>query len=306
MQHYLIQRLLLSVPVVLGVTMIVFAILFLTPGDPVRTMAGPRAAEERLQEIRVQLGLDRPWPEQYVRWLGRALQGDLGVSIASKRPVAQLIGEQLPFTLRLTLTAFTIGTLLGIALGVLAAVKQNSWLDYLITYTSLFWFSMPGFWLGLMFILIFGLWLRWTPISGHQASGALILPALTMALPQMGSLARLVRTEILEVLREPYIKTAHAKGLHPAWVLYRHALRNALIPVAVLLFLSIPWLLGGAVIVETIFAWPGMGRLMYQALTQKDFPVVQGLLLIIALSTVIANLLGDVTTALLDPRIEQA
>jgi len=306
MQHYLIQRLLLSVPVVLGVTMIVFAILFLTPGDPVRTMAGPRAAEERLQEIRVQLGLDRPWPEQYVRWLGRALQGDLGVSIASKRPVAQLIGEQLPFTLRLTLTAFTIGTLLGFALGVLAAVKQNSWLDYLITYTSLFWFSMPGFWLGLMFILIFGLWLRWTPISGHQASGALILPALTMALPQMGSLARLVRTEILEVLREPYIKTAHAKGLHPAWVLYRHALRNALIPVAVLLFLSIPWLLGGAVMVETIFAWPGMGRLMYQALTQKDFPVVQGLLLIIALSTVIANLLGDVTTALLDPRIEQA
>lgn len=306
MQQYLIQRLLLAIPVVLGVTMIVFAILFLTPGDPIRTMAGERAAEERIQEIRTQLGLDRPWPEQYLRWLGRAVQGDLGISIAAKRPVAQLIREQLPFTLRLTLTALTIGTVLGVILGVLAAVNQHTWLDHLITLTSLFWFSMPGFWLGLMLMLIFGLWLRWTPISGARGATALILPALALALPQMGSLARLVRTEMLEVLREDYIKTAHAKGVHPVWVLYRHALRNALIPVAVLLFLSIPWLLGGAVVVESIFAWPGMGRLMYQALTQKDFPVVQGLLLMIALSTVIANLLGDIVTTLLDPRIEQA
>jgi len=306
MQHYLTQRLLLAIPVVLGVTLIVFAILFLTPGDPIRTMAGERAAEERVQEIRAQLGLDRPWPEQYLRWVGRVLQGDLGISIAAKRPVAQLIREQLPFTLRLTLTALTIGTVLGVILGVLAAVKQNTWLDHLINFTSLFWFSMPGFWLGLMLMLVFGLWLRWTPISGARGATALILPALTLALPQMGSLARLVRTEMLEVLREEYIKTAHAKGVHPIWVFYRHALRNALIPVAVLLFLSIPWLLGGAVVVESIFAWPGMGRLMYQALTQKDFPVVQGLLLIIALSTVIANLLGDIATTLLDPRIEQA
>lgn len=306
MQQYLTQRLLLAIPVVLGVTMIVFAILFLTPGDPIRTMAGERASEERVQEIRTQLGLDRPWPEQYLRWLGRIARGDLGISIAAKRPVAQLICEQLPFTLRLTLTALTIGTVLGIVLGVLAAVKQNSWLDHLINFTSLFWFSMPGFWLGLMLMLVFGLWLRWTPISGARGMAALVLPSLTLALPQMGSLARLVRTEMLEVLREEYIKTAHAKGVHPVWIFYRHALRNALIPVAVLLFLSVPWLLGGAVVVESIFAWPGMGRLMYQALTQKDFPVVQGLLLIIALSTVIANLLGDLATTLLDPRIEQA
>ena len=306
MQQYLTQRLLLALPVVLGVTMIVFAILFLTPGDPIRTMAGERASEERVQEIRAQLGLDRPWPEQYLRGVGRVVQGDLGISIAAKRPVAHLIREQLPFTLRLTLTALTIGTVLGVILGVLAAVKQNTWLDHLITFTSLFWFSMPGFWLGLMLMLVFGLWLRWTPISGARGATALILPALTLALPQMGSLARLVRTEMLEVLHEEYIKTAHAKGVHPLWVFYRHALRNALIPVAVLLFLSIPWLLGGAVVVESIFAWPGMGRLMYQALTQKDFPVVQGLLLIIALSTVIANLLGDIATTLLDPRIEQA
>ncbi len=305
MQQYLLQRLLFAIPVVVGVTGIVFAILFLTPGDPIRTMAGERASEERVQEIRAQLGLDRPWPEQYLRWLGRAIQGDLGVSIAMKRPVTQLIGEQLPYTLRLTLTALSVGTLLGVILGVAAAVQQGSWLDHLISLTSLFWFSMPGFWLGLMLMLLFGLWLRWTPISGAKGSGALVLPVLTMALPQMGSLARLVRSEMLEVLQEEYIKTAHAKGVHPLWVLYRHALRNALIPVAVLIFLSLPWLLGGAVVVETIFAWRGMGRLMYQALNQKDFPVVQGLLLIIALSTVVANLLGDIVTALLDPRIEQ-
>lgn len=305
MQQYLIQRLLLSIPVVLGVTVIVFAILFLTPGDPIRTMAGERASEERVQEIRAQLGLDRPWPEQYMRWLGRAVQGDLGISIAAKRPVVQLIREQLPFTLRLTLTAMTLGTLLGVILGVIAAVKQHSWLDHLITLTSLFWFSMPSFWLGLMLMLIFGLWLRWTPISGARGSGALVLPVLTMALPQMGSLARLVRSEMLDVLQDEYIRTAHAKGVPPIWVLYRHALRNALIPVTVLIFLSLPWLLGGAVVVESIFAWPGMGRLMYQALNQKDFPVVQGLLLIIALSTVLANLLSDIATSLLDPRIEQ-
>lgn len=306
MQHYLTQRLLLSVPVVLGVTMIVFAILFLTPGDPVRAMAGDRASEERVQEIRAQLGLDRPWPAQYLRWLGRAVQGDLGISIAAKRPVTELIREQLPFTVRLTLTALSIGTVLGVLLGVVAAVKQNTWVDRLITFTSLFWFSMPNFWLGLMLILVFGLWLRWTPISGARGSAALILPALTMALPQMGSLARLVRTEMLEVLHDEYIRTAHAKGVHPVWVFYRHALRNALIPVAVLIFLGLPWLLGGAIVIETIFAWPGMGRLMYQALTQKDFPVVQGLLLLIALATVLTNLLGDVVTALLDPRIEPA
>ena len=306
MQHDLTQRLLLSVPVVLGVTMIVFAILFLTPGDPVRAMAGDRASEERVQEIRAQLGLDRPWPAQYLRWLGRAVQGDLGISIAAKRPVTELIREQLPFTVRLTLTALSIGTVLGVLLGVVAAVKQNTWVDRLITFTSLFWFSMPNFWLGLMLILVFGLWLRWTPISGARGSAALILPALTMALPQMGSLARLVRTEMLEVLHDEYIRTAHAKGVHPVWVFYRHALRNALIPVAVLIFLGLPWLLGGAIVIETIFAWPGMGRLMYQALTQKDFPVVQGLLLLIALATVLTNLLGDVVTALLDPRIEPA
>ncbi len=259
-----------------------------------------------MAEIRTQLGLDRPILQQYARWLWHVVQGDLGLSIAGKRPVAQIIGERLPFTLRLALISLGVSVVLGIPLGVLAAVKHRQGLDHLITFSSLFWFSLPGFWLGLMLILIFGLGLRWLPISGHQGAAALVLPVMTLALPQMGILARLMRTEMLEVLQGEYIKTAHAKGLHPLWVIYRHALRNALIPVVVLLFLSLPWLIGGAVVIETIFAWPGVGRLMVQALTQKDFPVVQGLLLVIALTTVLANLLGDIVTTLLDPRTQEA
>lgn len=303
MQQYLIQRLLLAIPVVLSVTVIVFTILHLTPGDPVRIMAGDRASEERLEEIRTQLGLDQPVPRQYVRWLGKVVQGDLGVSIAAKRPVADMIGERLLLTLRLALTALIVSVLLGIPLGMVAATKHNRWLDYLISYTSLFWFSMPSFWLGLMFILTFGIRLRWLPISGHKGVAALVLPALTLALPQMGALVRLTRAAMLEVLNEDYIVTARAKGLSLPLVYFRHALRNALVPVTTLLFLSLPWLFGGAVIVETIFAWPGMGRLLYESLLKKDFPVVQGLILIFALSTVAANLLGDVVAAWLDPRI---
>ena len=306
MQQYIIQRLMLSIPVLLGVTGIVFAILHLMPGDPVRIMAGARASEERVQEIRLQLGLEQPVPLQYVRWLGKVVQGDLGTSIASKRSVAQLIGERLPFTLRLTLTSLLVSLVLGISLGVWAAIQHQRWPDYLISYSSLFWFSIPGFWLGLMLILVFGLWLRWTPISGQQGVYALVLPVLSLALPQMGSLARLVRTEMLEVMGEDFLRTAHAKGLHPQIIYYRHALRNALIPVTVLLFLGLPWLFGGSVVIETIFAWPGLGRMMYQALLQKDFPVVQGLLLIFALITVLANLMSDMATTLLDPRIAQA
>ena len=303
MQQYITQRLLLSIPVLLGITAIVFAILHLMPGDPVRIMAGARASEARVQEIRLQLGLEQPIALQYLRWLGKVARGDLGTSIASKRSVAQIIGERIFFTLRLMVTTLIISVTLGIGLGVLAAIQHQKWPDHLITSLSLFSFSMPGFWLGLMLILVFGLWLRWTPLSGHQGVGALVLPSLTLALPDVGVLARLVRAEMLEVMGEEYLRTAHAKGLPPRLVYYRHALRNALIPVSVILFLSLPWLLGGAVVVEIIFAWPGMGRLMVESLLQKDFPVVQGLLLIFALSTVLANLLSDLVVVLLDPRI---
>lgn len=303
MWQYLIQRLLLAIPVVLCVTVIVFAILHLTPGDPVRIMAGNRASEERLEEIRVQLGLDRPIPEQYLRWLGNIVQGDMGTSIALKRPVAEIIGERVVSTLRLTLTAMVMSVVIGIPLGMLAAVKHKQWLDHVISYAALFWFSIPSFWLGLMLILVFGIWLQWMPISGDQGVASLILPTLTLALPQVATLARLARGEMLEVLNMDYLVTAESKGLPPRIVYFRHALRNALIPVVTLLFLSVPWLFGGAVIVETIFAWPGMGRLMYDSLLKKDFPVLQGLILIFALCTVISNMLGDFAAVWLDPRI---
>ncbi|MCA9996034.1 MAG: ABC transporter permease [Anaerolineales bacterium] len=302
MYQYLAQRFLLAIPVVLCVTAVVFAILQLVPGDPVRIMAGNRASEERLDEIREQLGLDQPIATQYGRWLGQVLQGDMGVSIALKRPVAEVIVERFPFTLRLTFTALVVSLLLGIPLGVLAATKHNQWLDHLISYVSLFWFSMPGFWLGMMLIVIFGIRLRWTPISGHEGALALVLPTLTLSLPQMGALARLTRSAMLEVLGENYILVARAKGLPLRIVYFRHALRNALVPITTLLFLSLPLIFGGAVIIETIFGWPGIGRLMYDALLKKDFPIVQGLLLIFALSTVVANILGDVVAARLDPR----
>ncbi|MCB0183997.1 MAG: ABC transporter permease, partial [Caldilineaceae bacterium] len=262
MQQYLTQRLLLSIPVIIGVTVIVFAILHLTPGDPVRIMAGPRASEERIQEIRAQLGLDRPIYQQYTRWLWRVAQGDLGISIASKQPVSQMIGERLPLTLRLSLMALVLSVTVGIPLGVFAAVNHQRWLDHLITFCSLFFFSIPAFWLGLMLILCFSLWLRWTPISGYQGLAALILPTLTLALPQSGAMARFVRTEMLDVLQAEYMKTAHAKGLQPRLVLYRHALRNALIPLVTIVTFELPAMFGGAILTETVFAWPGIGRLM--------------------------------------------
>lgn len=303
MRHYATQRLLLVIPVMLGVTAIVFAILHLTPGDPLRILAGDRVPEEQLEQLRVELGLDRPIPVQYIYWLGDVLRGDLGDSLALKRPVAQIISERLPFTLRLSLSSMVFSLALGIPLGLLAAVWHNRWPDHLSSNLSVFWFSMPSFWLGLMFILAFGIRLGWAPISGYDGPRALVLPVLTLGLPQMGALMRLVRAEVLEVLGSEYITFAHSKGLTLQLVYFRHVLRNALIPITALLFLSLPWLLGGAVIVETIFGWPGMGRLMVDSLFKKDFPVIQGLVLFFALGTVLSNLLGDLVSARLDPRI---
>jgi ABC-type dipeptide/oligopeptide/nickel transport system permease component len=303
MRRYLLSRFAAAIPVVLGVTIIVFSILHLTPGDPVSLIAGPRASVERLEEIRVELGLDKPFHIQYLRWLADVLRGDFGRSLSMKRPAAELIIERLPYTLELTVTALITSVLLGIPLGVASAVKQYTVMDHISMGVALFWLSMPGFWLGLMLMLLFGLRLGWLPISGSMGITSLILPALTLGLPQVGMIARLMRSEMLEVLREDYVKTARAKGLREFLVMYKHVLRNAIIPVMVILFLAIPWLISGAVVVETVFAWPGMGRLMYRAILIKDFPIVQGVILIIAILTVICNFLGDVVTGLLDPRI---
>ncbi len=303
MKRYVLTRLAAAIPVILGATVVVFSILYLTPGDPVRLMLGDRISPERIEEVRRQLGLDQPIYVQYVRWLMGALRGNFGISIAAKRSASQLIFERLPYTLELTMTAMAISILLGIPIGVVSAVKQYTIVDHVSMAAALFWLSMPGFWLGLMLMLLFGLRLGWVPISGSSGIKSLILPALTLGLPQIGMLARLMRSEMLEVLREDYIMTARAKGLKEFLVMYKHALRNAITSVIVYLFLGIPWLISGSVVVEMIFAWPGMGRLMYQAILTKDFPIVQGVIFIIAILTVLFNLLGDIATGFLDPRI---
>jgi peptide/nickel transport system permease protein len=303
MKRYVLTRLAAAIPVILGVTVVVFSILYLTPGDPVRLMLGDRISPERIEEVRRQLGLDQPICVQYVRWLTGALRGNFGISIVAKRSASQLIFERLPYTLELTVTAMVISILLGIPIGVVSAVKQYTIVDHVSMAAALFWLSMPGFWLGLMLMLLFGLRLGWVPISGSSGIKSLILPALTLGLPQIGMLARLMRSEMLEVLREDYIMTARAKGLQEFLVMYKHALRNAITSVIVYLFLGIPWLISGSVVVEMIFAWPGMGRLMYQAILTKDFPIVQGVIFIIAILTVLFNLLGDIATGFLDPRI---
>ena len=303
MRRYVLTRLAAAIPVVLGATVVVFSIMHLTPGDPVKLIVGPRASSERIEEMRKQLGLDQPIHIQYVRWLSGALRGDFGMSISAKRAASRLIFERLPYTLELTATALAISVLLGIPIGVASAVRQYTAVDHVSMAAALFWLSMPQFWLGLMLMLLFGLWLGWVPISGSSGIKSLIMPALTLGLPEIGLLARLMRSEMLEVLREDYIMTARAKGLREFLVTYKHALRNAVISVMVYLFLQIPWLVGGAVVVETVFAWPGMGRLMYKAILTKDFPIVQGVIFIIAILTILCNLLGDIVTGFLDPRI---
>jgi peptide/nickel transport system permease protein len=303
MLRYILKRLLFAIPVILGVTLIAFLILYLTPGDPVDIMLGSRATPEAKAALRAQLGLDKPIPVQYGIWLSNIARGDFGKSLISKQPVVKSIADRLPYTLALTLTALLLSVIVGIPVGVLAAIKQNSVVDHVSMGAAMFFYSVPNFWLGLMLMLIFSLTLQWLPVSGAYEWKSLILPALALGLPQIGSIARLMRAETLEVKREEYVLTARAKGVSEWIVTFKHILRNAAIPVIVVLFLALPWLIGGSVVIETIFAWPGMGQLMYQAILQKDFPVIQALLLIIAFLTVAFNLMGDVVAGLMDPRI---
>ena len=304
MKRYIFTRLASLILVLLGATVIVFSILHLTPGDPVTLILGSdRVSPERVQELREELGLDRPLFIQYFLWLSGALRGDLGKSIAQKVSVSELIIERLPNTLKLAISAWLLAIIIGIPIGLFSAVKQYTAADHILMGLALFWFSVPAFWLGLMLMLFFGLKLGWFPISGHGGFKSLVLPVLTLGLPAVGMLARLTRSEVLEVYREDYIITARAKGLTEFIVMNKHALRNAVAPVIVYLFLRIPWFIGGAVVVETIFAWPGIGRLMYKAILTKDFPIVQGVIFIISIMTVLSNLIGDIVTGILDPRI---
>jgi len=303
--RYAVKKILIGIPVVFFVTVILFVIMQLMPGDPIDLILPPgsRVSEERIQEIKRAWGLDKPLFVQYFYWLSHILRGDFGYSYVTKLPVSDLLYARIPYTLELMLTSQVLAYLLGIPLGVIAALRRAGLADSLIMVGTAVLWSTPGYWLGIMLMLTFGFYLRVLPISGAFSPASIVLPVATLTLPYLAMVARLMRTEMLEVLSEDYIRTAWAKGLPSRRVVLRHALRNALIPVTVLFFLELPWLLGGAVVVEVVFAWPGMGTLLYESIVRQDYPVVMAIIFIIAILTVICNTLGDIVSAILDPRI---
>jgi len=312
-RRYLARRLLLLVPVLAGVSVVIFMVLHLSPGDPVEIMLGSQATQEDRARLRAELGLDQPLHVQYGRWLGHVTRGDLGRSLWMKRPVLDEVLGRFKATLVLTGTALLLSSLAGVALGVASAIRPNSVLDRLSAVASLFGASMPTFWLGIVLMVIFALGLGWLPASGMYAAygggdlrdllAHLVLPAVTLAAASVTIIARLTRATMLETLGQDYIRTARAKGVVERAVVLRHGLKNALIPIVTVVGVQAGYLLGGAVLTETVFAWPGVGTLMVQGILARDFPLVQGCVLVVALSFVLVNLAVDLLYAWLDPRI---
>ena len=310
MTRYILRRLLQTVPVLLGVSLLAFAIMHVVPGDPVRLIAGPDAPESVVMRVRAELGLERPLYVQYWSFLSRALQGDLGRSLRSRSSVTGEIWSRFPATLELTTVSMAMAVLVGIPLGLVAAVRRSSWLDYLATGASLSSLSMPIFWVAIVSIWLFSLQLGWLPVSGRagpfwewEGFRHIVLPAATLATTSVAIISRLTRSGMLDVLGREYVTTARAKGVSPLHVVGKHALANALIPVVTVVGLQYGFLLGGAVVTETIFAWPGVGRLAMTAILQRDYPVVQGCVLLVAVVFVLVNLGVDILYGWLDPRI---
>lgn len=306
MLKYILRRCLMLVPVVLGVTLIIFVIMKLTPGDPILNVYGiqPTGDQSYIAELRDKLGLDDPIYLQYSKFLWRLIQGDLGRSIASNKPVLSLISEALPNTLVLILSAVAIAALMGIPIGVISAVRQGTRIDHTIRIASIFAVSMPDFWLALVLMLVFSYYLGLTPIAGHGTIQHLILPSSTLGIGMSGVIVRLTRSNLLEIMRQDFITAAYARGLSRTKVIWRHALRNALIPIVTVLGLQLGFLIAGAFFVEWIFGWPGIGRLTVQAITQRDYPVVLGTLLVTSSAYVLINLIVDIIYAYIDPRVQ--
>lgn len=303
MGQYIIRRLLIMIPVLLGVSLIIFTMVRVIPGDPAIILAGPHATKEQVDNIRAQLGVDRHPVIQYVSFLGNLLQGDLGSSTRTGLPVTREIMARLPNTIVLAFTAIILASFLGVLTGIIAGVKQNSFFDHLSMMIALFGLSMPVFWLGLMLMLLFSIQLGWLPAVGSETPKHLILPAITLAANSTAIIARMTRSSMLEVIRLDYVRTARAKGLTEKLVIWRHALKNALIPVVTIIGLQTGTLLGGAVLTEIVFAWPGIGRLLVEALLSRDYPVVQGVVLLVATMFIFINLIVDILYSYLDPRI---
>ena len=331
MKWYIAKRLLMLIPVLLGTSIIAFSLIHLAPGDPARTMAGEHASQRTINAIREKYGLDKPLYIQYGIWLNRALHGDMGRSIVSNEYVTKEILDRFPNTFELTFFAMILAIAIGAMAGIISASKQYSALDYTFMGIALFGISMPVFWLGIMLMMIFGVYLRWLPIGGrinilipfHRITGFylldsiitgnfaalistlryLILPSTALATIPMATIARVSRSSMLEVLRQDFIRTERAKGLSERVVIYKHAVRNAMIPVITVIGLNFGLLLAGAILTETVFSWPGIGRYVVNAVRMRDYPAVQGCVLFFAFFFVIVNLITDILYVYIDPRI---
>jgi ABC-type dipeptide/oligopeptide/nickel transport system permease component len=332
MKWYIVKRLAMLVPVMLGVSIIAFSLIHLAPGDPARTMLGERATQEQLNEIREKYGLDKPLYVQYGIWLNGVLHGDLGRSITTHEEVAKEIGDRLPNTMELAIAAMIFAIIIGVFAGIISATKQYSITDYTCMGVALFGISMPVFWLGIMLMMIFGVFLGWLPIGGRidllipfqRVTGFmvfdsiitgnfpalisvlrhLILPAVALGTIPMAMIARVSRSSMLEVLRQDFIRTERAKGLSERTVIYKHAVRNAMVPVVTVIGLNFGLLLAGAILTETVFSWPGIGRLVVNAVYERDYPLVVGCILVFAIVFVIVNLITDIFYTRIDPRIQ--
>ena len=303
MTRFLLRRLLLTLPVLVGVATLVFSLIHLVPGDPVQAMLGESASPRDVADMRARLGLDRPLLVQYVAFMNGAARGDLGTSLRTNRAVARDIGERLPATFVLAAAAMTAAILIALPLGIIAAVWAGTRVDYAATTLALVGISVPTFWLGPLLAIVFSVSLGWFPVSGRGTPAHLVLPAITLGAPLAAVLARMTRASVLEELREPYVLAARARGVSRMRAVLKHAFRNSLIPIVTVLGLQFGAVLTGAVITETIFAWPGVGRLLIQSINFRDYPAVQGCILLIAVTYVSMNLAVDLAYGLLDPRI---
>jgi len=301
--RFLARRLLAAVPIVLGVVLVIMATMDVVPGDPAAMMLGVGATQQMVVRLRAELHLDQPLVVRYVEYLARLVRGDLGRSIVDERPVNEEVAHAWVATLQLGSAALLLTIVFGLLVGILSAYWHRSVFDGASRVISLFGLSMPVFWTGIVFILMFSLWLRWLPSGGRGGWTHLVLPAVTLAIPSAALIARVTRSAMLGVLHEDYIRTAYAKGARDASVLFRHALRNALIPIVTVLGLQLGQLLGGAILTETVFSWPGVGRLLVQAISSRDYILLEGAVLVLAMTFVLANLVVDVMYAYLDPRI---
>ena len=300
---YIARRVLSGVPTLWGVATVVFVMARLLPGDPARVIAGVLASPEDVERIRQQMGLDKPLWVQYGNFLGSLLRLNLGTSAHTNAPVVEEIGSRLPYTIELAVVALVLAVTIGVLAGVAAALRRNTMLDLLISSFSVFGVSMPVYWLGLMMIIVFAIYLHLLPAAGADEPTSIVMPAVTLALFSLGLIARMTRSSMLEVLGQDYVRTARAKGAPLRSVVFRHALRNALLPIMTVIGLQFGALLGGAVVTETVFAWPGVGRLLIDSIFFRDYPVVQGLVLMFGTTFVVVNLLVDLLYAYVDPRI---